>query len=251
MAEAMLDTPDLRSKLTQFVEANRIEMLKDQPDVPQLESERDEVKQQISTIVRCLTGTALADAQEELQRLGARRNAIEAKLQALKGQQTRDTRTVDVVVEEAMKVLEHDRKRLLSLPIEPLRNLVDAMLIDAAVDMETKNVELTISLPVWATAAPKKEKQPKKRAAIEPKTTIEAEETLCPAQSTWCRSGYPYGELRIGVSKNEIAIVALIDRERHLIGENTAQASQVTIQLSEFDNLGFVIKPCNHTDHLI
>jgi hypothetical protein len=190
MAEAMMDTPDLRAKLTQFVEANRVEMLKDQPEVPQLENERDEVKQQISTIVRCLTGTALADAQEELQRLGARRNAIESKLQALKGRQTRDTRPVDVVVEEAIKVLEHDRRRLLSLPIEPLRNLVDAMLIDAAVDMESKNVELTIALPVWATAAPKKEKQPKKRAKMEPKTAIEVEETLCPTQSTWSQSGY-------------------------------------------------------------
>ena len=68
MAEAMIDTPDLRAKLTTYVEANRVEMLKDQPEVPQLENERDEVKQRISTIVRCLTGTALADAQEELQR---------------------------------------------------------------------------------------------------------------------------------------------------------------------------------------
>jgi hypothetical protein len=190
MAEAMMDTPELRAKLTAYVEANRVEMLKDQPDVPQLENERDEVKQQISTIVRCLTGTALADAQEELQRLGARRNAIEAKLQALNGQQTRDTRPVDVVVEQAIKVLERDRKRLLSLPIEPLRNLVDAMLIDAAVDMETKNVALTIALPVWATAAPKKEKQPNKKAEIKSITAIEAEDTLCPAQSTWSLSSH-------------------------------------------------------------
>ncbi len=189
MAEAMMDTPDLRAKLTAYVQAYRVEMLKDQPEVPQLEKERDEIKQQISTIVRCLTGTALADAQEELQRLGVRRNTIEAKLQALKGQQTRDTRPVEVVVDEAIKVLEQDRKRLLSLPIEPLRNLVDAMLIDAAVDMETKNVELTIALPVWATAAAKKAKQPKKKAEIEPEMAIEAEQTLCPTQSTWSQSG--------------------------------------------------------------
>jgi hypothetical protein len=187
IAEAMTDTPDLRAKLTQFVQSNRVEMLKDQPDVPQLENERDQVKQQINTIVRCLTGTALADAQEELQRLGARRNAIEAKLQALKGRQIRDTRPVEVVVDEAIKALEEDRKQLLSLSIEPLRNLVDAMLIDAAVDMETKNVELTIALPVWATVAMKKEK-PKKKRGIESETAIKAEETLCPSQSSWSQA---------------------------------------------------------------
>ena len=66
-------------------------------------------------------------------------------------------------MEEAIKVLEHDRKRLLSLPIEPLRNLVDAMLIDAAVDMETKNLELTIALPVWATIAPEEREAAKEK----------------------------------------------------------------------------------------
>jgi hypothetical protein len=188
MADAMIDTPDLRAKLTQFVETNRQEMLMDQPDVPQLETERDEVNQRISIIVRCLTGTALTDAQEELQRLGARRNAIGAKLEALKGQQSRDTRPVEEVVEEAIKVLGHDRKRLLSLPIEPLRNLVNAMLIDAVVDMETKDVDLTIALPTWVTVAPKRDTKIKKKPLDGPNTASLSEKAMCVPQSTWSQS---------------------------------------------------------------
>jgi hypothetical protein len=55
-------------------------MLKDEPDIAELERERDETRLQIKAILASLKGAALEDAQDELTRLGARRNQIESVL---------------------------------------------------------------------------------------------------------------------------------------------------------------------------
>ena len=51
-----------------------------------------------------------------------------------------------------MMVLAKESQRLLILSGEPLREAVNRLIPTLSVDMETKEVELTIALPVWATA---------------------------------------------------------------------------------------------------
>jgi hypothetical protein len=107
LAEALVDTPDLRTRLTQHLHDQRSEAVHDRPDVAQLEAERDELKQQITATVRALSGAALVDAEEELKRLGDRRNAIEAILAGLRVEH-KELRPVETVIEEALKVLAED-----------------------------------------------------------------------------------------------------------------------------------------------
>ncbi|MEO8036290.1 MAG: hypothetical protein ABI837_17775, partial [Acidobacteriota bacterium] len=129
----------------------------------ELEAERGELKQAILSTIRLLKGAALADAQEELERMGARRNEIEARLAEVAKVQQKDVRPVEQVVDEAIAVLAEDSQRLLKLSGEPLRTALNLLVPSLSVDMDTKAVDLTIALPVWATAAKPKPRNRSKK----------------------------------------------------------------------------------------
>jgi hypothetical protein len=183
LAEVLTDVPDLRDRLTRHVEEQRAAAVQEEPQVARMEAERDELRRQIAGIVASLKGAALADVQSELTRLGERRNAVEAMLAKAREGGKRDPRPVEAVVEEALGVLAEDAKRLLTLPVEPLRDLVNRLVADATVDMETKAVEVAVNLPTWALLPrPKKPKTAEKAIAA-------GEEALCPALSSWSPVG--------------------------------------------------------------
>jgi hypothetical protein len=125
-----------------------------------------------------LKGAALADAQEELERMGARRNEIEARLAQVEDQQQKDTRSVEQVVEDALAVLAHESQRLLTLSGEPLREVVNQLVTSLSVDMETKDVEMTVALPVWATAAKPKPRKRSKKSGV----------AVCPTTTLWSQA---------------------------------------------------------------
>ena len=179
LAEILLDQPNLRERLTVFVVEQRRGADLDAPAVAELQAERDELKQIIQTTMRTLRGAALEDTREELERLGARRNEIEARLEQIKGAQHRDTRPVEQIVDEALAILMEDSRRLLSLTGEPLREAVNRLIPHLEVDMETKAVDLSIALPVWATMA-----KPNRR-----KHAKNEEMPVCPPTTPWSPDG--------------------------------------------------------------
>jgi hypothetical protein len=179
LAETLLDEPLLREHLTIFVNEHRRNVRQDNPDVAQLRMERDELKQMIQATIRSLKGAALDEAQEELERMGARRNKIEAMLAQINQSQQPDSRPVEQVVEEAIAILANESRRLLTLSPEALREALNRLIPSLSVDMETKQVEIAIALPVWATA---KQAKPRKRSKNEG-------EEVCPATSPWSQAG--------------------------------------------------------------
>lgn len=180
LADALLDDAELRPRLTQFVVEQRLAAEKDVPDVAELEAERDELKQLIQGTLQSLKGAALADAQEQLTRWGSRRNEIEARLSQLRSVQDRDLRPIEHVVDDALAILAEDSRQLLTLAGEPLREAVNRLISTLTVDMESKEVEMTIALPVWATASkPNSKKRLKK-----------AEKDVCPSPTSWSQVGW-------------------------------------------------------------
>ena len=145
-----------------------------QPDVARLEAERHEIAQEIQTLITTLKGAALAGVADHLTTLGDRRNAIEGRLKAACSKREADLRPVQQVVEEAMQVIAEESRRLLTLPIEPLRDLVNRLILDATVDMETKTVSLTLALPTWAVQS--RAAKPAKHG----KSANNSENPLCP-----------------------------------------------------------------------
>jgi hypothetical protein len=72
-------------------------------------------------------------------------------------------RSVEQVVEDALVLPAAESQRLLTLSGEPLREAVNRLVTTVSVDMETKEVAMTVALPVWATVAqPKPRKRLKK-----------------------------------------------------------------------------------------
>jgi hypothetical protein len=147
LAKLLLETPHLRERLTAILEQQRRAALADAPDAAGLEAEVAGLKEQIGTVMRALTGAALADMETELQRLGTRRNAIEAQLKRVRQFATTNQRPATEVVEQAIAILADDGRQLLALPVQPLRDLVRQFVVSASVDMETKEVEFTVALP--------------------------------------------------------------------------------------------------------
>jgi hypothetical protein len=179
LADVLLDAPDLRDRLTRHLHEQRTEALRDRPDVAQLEAERDELRQQISATMQCLSGAALDDAKVELKRLGDRRNVPEERLAAFRTESKQELRPVETVIEEALQVLAEDSRRLLTLPLEPLRDLVNRLIAEATFDMETKAVDLELTLPAWALLP--KPKKKKRQHEKEQETALEGTDALCPA----------------------------------------------------------------------
>jgi hypothetical protein len=132
------------------VRENRERATQESPDVAALETERDEVKGQIEAILDSLSGAALKDAKGKLERLGTRRNEIESRLAVSRQARRRDDRSVDQVVADVMTVLTEKRQELLKLSAEPLRDAVNEFVSAISVDMETKEVSISLSVPSWA-----------------------------------------------------------------------------------------------------
>lgn len=183
LADVLVDMPDLREKLQQQVTALRTASEHDQPDVAQLKVERSELQQQISIILKSLKGAALAAQQPDLERLGDQVNAISARIDAAAHSQSRDVRSVEKVVEDAIIIISNEREALGKLASEPLRDLVNRLIMDAVVNMETKTVELTVALPTWALQAPRKNLKNGLVAAAN------GDHPLCPATTSWSPTG--------------------------------------------------------------
>jgi hypothetical protein len=126
------------------------------PDLVQLEAERDDLQHQIAIILKSFRVAALAAQQPELERLGDRVNALATRIRAAGTRDAPDLRPVEKVVDGAMHIIGEKREALRAFPAQPLRDLVDRLVIDAVVDMATKAVELTVVLPTWAPQAPRK-----------------------------------------------------------------------------------------------
>jgi hypothetical protein len=213
LAEVLTDVPNLRDRLTQHDIEQRAAALHDHVDVAQLEAEREELRAQIAAILGALKGAALADAQSELRRLGHRRNAVEAMLAQARNQHAADTRPVEQVVDEAVAVLAEEGRRLLTLTGEPLRELVNALIVDATVDMETKAVDLTVALPTWAL-----HETPKGRGKRKNRTggASEGNKAMCPVTPSRSRGGdwthlsssVCQGSVRISTSAANAALLA-------------------------------------------
>lgn len=180
LAEVMLDNPDLRDRLRQQVLGSRAAAASTEPRITtDLQAERDDLQLKIVTLTATLSGAALKAAMPELQRLNERVNTLSAQIDAGTPEQVVDHRPVETVVEEVVLALQHDRARLHTLAPQALRQLTDRLITDAVVDMQTKEVHLTVALPTRAPKASAKKNSKSTSPAPE-----NAGEPLCPATSS-------------------------------------------------------------------
>ena len=173
LADILLHSDGLRPRLKTLLEQQRKTAMNDAPNQSVLEDEVKELDIQITATMAALKGAALKAAQAQLERLGKRRNAVEAQLSQIRKAVTIDQRSADDVLDDAISVLIHASGELLQLPIQPLRDVVAKVFVSAVVDMETKAVEFGVALPAWALHMKPK---PKKNAKT-------PEKPLCLADS--------------------------------------------------------------------
>lgn len=171
LRETLLAAPDLRGTLTELVAEHRRHADEATVATDALEREKAEVGAQIGMILGTLTGAARKVAQAQLDQLGRRCNQIEAELAERRRSRTSKQKKVDQVVEQVINRLQRLGDELERLSPEPLRRLLNELLLSARVDLATKAVEFQIAAPQWALAR------------LEPISGV------CPTASSWSSIG--------------------------------------------------------------
>src|SRR5439155_660344 len=136
-------------------------------------------KQDGKALIGTLSGDGIEYYRHPKGRKGRRKNSVFNRLIPAKPLHKESVRLLAEVLLDQNEL----RQRLTDFVIEHRRSAqreaVNMLIPSLSVDMETKEVELTIALPVWATAAkPKPRKRPKK-----------AKNEVCPTTTSWSQAG--------------------------------------------------------------
>jgi hypothetical protein len=154
LGDVMVTMPNLRGRLIEEIIRYRQALPATDEGLHALRKERAELTEQINMTIRCLTGAAMKDAQVELERMGRRRNEIEADIKRIERSAVVDH--ADTPEQVADRLIADMRTiDLHRLAPEAVRHLVDLLVDSATVDMATKAVSFTVSLPEHALEATK------------------------------------------------------------------------------------------------
>jgi hypothetical protein len=149
LSEVLRDWPELEARLLAHAQSQITAADQGSEMVRVKEQQRQEVRDQLLLYVRQLTPKTQADLQDEIKRLEAQRDALDAEIEMLK--RHRSTGDIDPAV-----VVEGMKRRLLCLADE-IPNLSPLVLADVLsaftavmeADMETKETTFAFRLPSW------------------------------------------------------------------------------------------------------
>lgn len=146
------DLPHLRQQVLAAVAAQSASLSDAGAQLDDLRQRRDRIRKRTELIVSTLDEETLADARAELERLKAERRGLEDQIAALEAAE--QTRAADPaqVADAVVAWLSALPATLGSMPPFALRQVIGTFIEKVIGDMETKAVEVVLSLPAWALA---------------------------------------------------------------------------------------------------
>jgi DNA invertase Pin-like site-specific DNA recombinase len=143
----LLDTENLREKLLKLVEANTNAVAN--VDLDDLLAQREKLKRRTQLIVATLDDDTLADAQHELEKLKAQRRMLDEQIKAAHASKATPKADAEGAVERLLGTLEKFfGEASSSMPNHLLKKWLAAMVSKVVVDMETKDIEIHVELPI-------------------------------------------------------------------------------------------------------
>jgi hypothetical protein len=138
---------DLRDRIVAFVES---EARKTGPNeaLTELQQRREQVKRRTKLIVATLDEETLVDAKDELERLKTERRALDEQLAAAEAATAMRSLDPQAVADEVVAKLRLMAADATDMPKFALRQFLASVVGRVVVDMETKDVEVEIMLPM-------------------------------------------------------------------------------------------------------
>jgi hypothetical protein len=152
VADILRDLPQLREQIVAAATIQSAALENKDGQLEDLQKRRNQLRKRTELIVSTLDEETLADAREELERLRAERRDLDCRIVAIEtAQQTRNT-DPNQIADAVVSQLSEWAVTLETLPPFTLRQLIGTLVQRINADMETKSVEVILSLPAWAFA---------------------------------------------------------------------------------------------------
>jgi hypothetical protein len=146
--EVLLQLPDLRIILMEQVgSALREQASHPAADVDDMVRKRQEVRDRREMLVRSLDAETLADTQKVLAELTSEAHKLDAAIKQAQARQGAQVVDPQGLVDEMLGHLFEAANQLEHLPRVQLKGLIGLLIEEAVVDLETKDVRLTLKLP--------------------------------------------------------------------------------------------------------
>ena len=147
VAQILTNEPDLHARIVQLI---KNESTKAEPTerLAELREKRDRIAKRTNLIVSTLDEETLADAQTELNRLKAERKALDEQIQSLMNATAVGTVDPLLTANAIIDQLRNMTANIRQMPTFALRQTITSVIEKIFVDMQTKSVEIQLTLPL-------------------------------------------------------------------------------------------------------
>ena len=143
--------PDLRERLIGMVEKQQQDRAGAAADLSKLERERDKLRTQIEVAIDLLGEAGREAAESKLRQLRSKLEEVNDRIRKALDASPTVKGDADAIADEIIVSLSQLAQRMDAMPPNALRQLLSALISKLVVDLDTKNVEIELALPDWAT----------------------------------------------------------------------------------------------------
>jgi hypothetical protein len=152
VADELRNLPQLREQVLAAVAAHSASLSNDGAQLDELRKRRDQVRKRTELIFATFDEEAIADAKGEVERLKAERRGLEDQIAAIEAAEQTRAADPEQVADAVIARLKELPASLKSMPPFALRQVIETFVERIVGHMETKDVEVSMSLPAWAFA---------------------------------------------------------------------------------------------------
>jgi hypothetical protein len=149
--ETLGHAPELRERILALVEKQQQDRAGDAGDLKKLERERDRIRTQIEVAIDILGEAGREAAESKLRQLRTKLEQINGRIQKALEASPTIKGDAAAIADQIVLSLSKLGQRLDGMPSNLLRQLLAALISKLVVDLDTKNVEIELALPDWAT----------------------------------------------------------------------------------------------------
>lgn len=148
--EILMHMPDGKRKIVDAVDCCRRSAKRDRGDLSKLQEQRATVQRKIEFIIDELDELGREAAKKKLDKLQAQLRALDEQIRQAEKSAPSSLDDPDAVAADLAAKLARLGETLDDLPVPALRRLLETLIESAVVDLQTREVELSLRLPSWA-----------------------------------------------------------------------------------------------------
>lgn len=149
--EMLLQNPNIPELMDEVVRAERKRQHPNEGELKKLEAERRKLVKQIDLYIEQVEDTADPDQEERLTLKRSRLRIVNQQLNTIRSNDRTDGLDIADQTSRLVQAFSEIGENLRKLPPAALRAVVQHFIPELVVDLETRQVEMTLALPDWVT----------------------------------------------------------------------------------------------------